>query len=444
MISGNNIIPQLRRAMLMQGAAGLTDGQLLGWFIEDRDDTAFAALVRRHGPMVWGVCCRVLANRHDAEDAFQATFLVLVRKAASVAPREMVANWLYGVARRTALKARATAARRKSREKQCTQVPEPAVIEQGIAGDLRPELDKSLSRLPEKYRVAIVLCDLESKTRKEAARQLGCPEGTLAARLARARTMLAKRLARHGFVPAAGSLAAVLSADVASAAVPTSVMDSTIKSVSAVTAGQVAGTGVISANVASLTEGVLRAMLFAKLRVATVLLIIGGAACVGAAVSGHVLIANANATATQQEEKSTASAQFATQPIENSKDGQAAGQPPPESKVRELQKERIAALKQIRADKETNVQSGTGPIEDVLQAQAAVLRAELEMCESDKETTKLLGEIVAVAKELEKCAEQRFNAGRLPRYDLLAVKVNRLEAEIALERAKIKAAPKQR
>src|SRR5262249_15803920 len=149
------------------------------------DDAAFAALVRRHGPMVWGVCRRVLDNRHDAEDAFQATFLVLVRKAASVAPREMVANWLHGVARRTALKAKATAARRKSREKQFTQVPEPGVTERGFASGPCSQFDEDLSRLPKKYRVAIVLCDLESKTRKEAAQQLGCPEGTLAARLAR-------------------------------------------------------------------------------------------------------------------------------------------------------------------------------------------------------------------------------------------------------------------
>src|SRR5262249_19569815 len=95
----NQVVRHLRRAALLHDGAGLTDGQLLGCFLEHRDETAFAALVRRHGPMVWGVCRRVLANHQDAEDAFQASFLVLVRKAASVLPREMVANWLYGVAR---------------------------------------------------------------------------------------------------------------------------------------------------------------------------------------------------------------------------------------------------------------------------------------------------------------------------------------------------------
>ena len=109
----NKVIQRLRRTMLLRDGAELTDGQLLGCFIEHRDGAAFAALVRRHGPMVWGVCCRFL-NHHDAEDAFQATFLVLVRKAAAIVPRERVANWLYGVAHQTALQARRNATRRRT------------------------------------------------------------------------------------------------------------------------------------------------------------------------------------------------------------------------------------------------------------------------------------------------------------------------------------------
>ena len=163
----------------------------------------------------------LLGNYHDAEDAFQATFLVLVRKAASIVPREMVGNWLYGVAHQTALKARATAAKRKGRERQVTDMPEPAVAGQDLWPDLQPLLDQELSRLPDKYRAVIVLCDLEGKTRKEAARQLGVPEGTVASRLARARAMLAKRLARRGVTVSGGALAAVLSEKAASAGVPT-------------------------------------------------------------------------------------------------------------------------------------------------------------------------------------------------------------------------------
>src|SRR5437773_1248448 len=142
-------IQHLRRSMLPRKAAGLTDGQLLEDYIGRRDEAALAALVWRHGPMVWGVCRRVLRSHHDAEDAFQATFLVLVRKAASIASRELLANWLYGVAHQTAMKARTTVAKRRGRERQVTEMPEPAVTEQDLWRDLQPLRDEELSRLPE-------------------------------------------------------------------------------------------------------------------------------------------------------------------------------------------------------------------------------------------------------------------------------------------------------
>jgi RNA polymerase sigma factor (sigma-70 family) len=261
----SEVIQHFRRAVLLRDGAGMTDGQLLDCFLTQRDDAAFAALVQRHSPMVWGVCRRVLPNHHDAEDAFQATFLVLVRKAASIVPREMVANWLYGVAHQTALKARATAARRKGRERQVTEMPEPTVAERDLSPDLQALLDEELSRLPDQYRSVIVLCDLEGKTRKEVAGQLGLPEGTVGSRVARARSILAKRLARHGLAVAGGAVAVVLSKNVASAGVPTSVVSSTINAASLFAAGKVAATGAISVKVAALTEGVLKTMLLNKL-----------------------------------------------------------------------------------------------------------------------------------------------------------------------------------
>jgi RNA polymerase sigma factor (sigma-70 family) len=276
----SEVIQHLRRAVLLQEGAGLTDGQLLGYFIEGQDEAAFAALVKRHGPMVWGVCRRLLSH-HDSEDAFQATFLVLFRKAASIQPRQMVANWLYGVAHQTALHSRRTAARRTARERQVTEMPDPQAVQQDVWHDLQPLLDQALSRLPDKYRVVIVLCDLEGKTRKEVARQLGVPDGTVAGRLARARVMLAKRLARHGVVLSGGALAVVLSQKAASAAMPTSVMTSTIKAVTSVAAGQAAAAGLVSAKVVALTEGVLRTMLLTKLKVPMAVLLVLGIACYG-------------------------------------------------------------------------------------------------------------------------------------------------------------------
>src|SRR5262245_53789525 len=216
----SKVIQQVRRSVLLRDGAGMTDGQLLADYVNRRDETALAAVVRRHGPMVWGVCRRVLPDYHDAEDAFQATFLVLVRRAAAIASPELLANWLHGVAHQTALKARATTAKRRARERQLTRMPEPAATEPDLWPDLQPLLDQELSRLPDMYRVAIVLCELEGKTRKEAAGQLGVPEGTLAARLARGRALLAKRLARHGLAVSGGSLAAVLAPNASSAGAP--------------------------------------------------------------------------------------------------------------------------------------------------------------------------------------------------------------------------------
>jgi RNA polymerase sigma factor (sigma-70 family) len=301
----SEIIQHLRRAVVLPDGAGLTDGQLLEDYISRRDEAALAALVRRHAPMVWGVCRRVLRNYHDAEDAFQATFLVLVRRAASIASKELLANWLYGVAHQTALKARATAAKRCAREKQVTEMPEPAVAQQDHWRDLQPVLDEELSRLPDKYRAVIVLCDLGGKTRKEAARQLGVPEGTVASRLATARTMLAKRLARHGLAVSGGALAAVVSQQAASACVPPSVVSSTIKAVTLVAAGQAAAAGVIPAKVAALTKGVLKAMLVSKLKIATPVLLLVAVAITGVGAGGlfHQTQAAPIPQATDKKEK---------------------------------------------------------------------------------------------------------------------------------------------
>src|SRR5262245_8496932 len=199
-------LEDLRSALLRRDGANLTDGQLLGSFLSRRDEAAFEALLRRHGPMVLSVCRRIIGNLHDAEDAFQATFLVLARKAASVVPRDAVGNWLYGVAYRTALKARTMALRRRMREKQVKEMPQlPAPMLENLQ-DLERVLDQELNRLPDKYRLLVVLCDLEGRTRRDVARQLGLPDGTVSNRLAAGRRMLARRLARRG-VSAAGAVA---------------------------------------------------------------------------------------------------------------------------------------------------------------------------------------------------------------------------------------------
>jgi RNA polymerase sigma factor (sigma-70 family) len=258
--------------VLSNDGAGLTDGQLLEAFLRLRDDAALAALVKRHASMVWGVCRRVLSNHQDAEDAFQVTFLVLVRKASCVMPREMVANWLYGVARQTALKARATAAKRKTRERQVTDMPEPAITGVEFSNDLQSLLDEELSRLPDNYRAAIVSCDLQGKSYKEAAIQLGVPDGTLSARLTRGRAMLARRLARRGLTVSVPSLATVLAGNAAAVSAPAGMVTNTIKTTTLFATGE-AATVLFSSRVVVLLEGVLKTMLLNKLKITTALAI---------------------------------------------------------------------------------------------------------------------------------------------------------------------------
>ncbi|HEX4608689.1 MAG TPA: sigma-70 family RNA polymerase sigma factor [Urbifossiella sp.] len=240
----------------------IPDGQFLTRFVSSGDEAAFAALVRRHGPMVWGVCRRILGNSHDAEDAFQTTFLVLARKAPSVSPADTAAPWLHGVARRAALHARRTVARRRERPMRGV----PRSIDPDF--ELEQLLDQELARLPAMHRAVVVLCELEGKTRAEAAKHLGLPEGTVASRLSRARATLARRLGRYGL-----AIAASVGLTGPAVAVPPALVSSTIH-VACLPAVHAA-----SASVASLTHGVLNAMLIAKLRVvvSVALLVVGGA-----------------------------------------------------------------------------------------------------------------------------------------------------------------------
>lgn len=278
-----DLVQHLRRSVLRDDT-GMTDGQLLDRVIHDRDDKALAVIVRRHGPMVWNVCRRILRAHHDAEDAFQATFLVLIRKAASVRPKEKLACWLFCVARKTALYMRATVTRRSRRERQVQPMPETAAMEQEDARELHALLEQELARLPEHYRVAIAGCDLEGRTRREMACQLGVPEGTLCGWLIRGRRMLARRLAQRGLAVSGGVVPALWLLDAATAAVPAPLTASTIKAVTLFAAGQSAACGVISTRVAHLMEGVLRTMLIQKLRALVTAVIVATFLAAGTAI----------------------------------------------------------------------------------------------------------------------------------------------------------------
>ena len=285
-----SVVQHLRRATLPHdGERTRADGELLGAFVAEQDALAFESLVRRHGPMVLGICRRILRHESDAEDAFQATFVVLVRKAASIMPRETVSKWLYGVAYRTSLGARRARSRRQAKEKQVVETPHPQIEFAEPWDDLRPLLDHELNRLPDKFRWPLILCDLEGRTRTSVARQLKLPGGTLSNRLASARRILAKRLTQRGLTLSAAGLATVLSENALSAQISASLIDCTVKAAMVTAAGQAAG--VISAPVAALAEGVLKAMFLTKLKNAVVAVLILSAVAVGA--GGAALTARA-------------------------------------------------------------------------------------------------------------------------------------------------------
>jgi RNA polymerase sigma-70 factor (ECF subfamily) len=244
---------------------GLTDGQLLDRFRARADasssEAAFAALMARHGPMVLGVCRRALRNPHDVADAFQATFLILVRKADTVRVDDSLGRWLYGVSRRVSVRAKRAAARQSAREVGgFALAADPSAGADTDVGELRGILDEEIGHLPEKFRSAVVLCELEGLGHDEAARQLGCAPGTVKSRLSRAREKLRSRLIRRGVAPAAWALYA----ESTSAAVPARLMETTVK------AALRSADGVISPAVTLLNQGVLRAMFVKKLSLITI------------------------------------------------------------------------------------------------------------------------------------------------------------------------------
>jgi RNA polymerase sigma factor (sigma-70 family) len=284
----HGVIRHLRQMVSPDQDGGLPDAELLRRWVAGRDEAAFEVLLWRHAPMVLGVCRRVLRDAHEAEDAFQATFLALARKAGSIGRREAPAGWLYRVAYRTALQAKAGAARRPAQDAEALAARAAETGEDLVWRDLRPVLDEEVSRLPEKYRLPFVLCHLEGKTNEEAARELGCPLGTVLSRLARARERLRARLTRRGITLPAGALAAALSGSDLSAAVPARFVGLAAQAALAAAPG---GAGVVSPGVCALAEGVLRGMAMTKLKTAAVLVLALGLLGTGAGAVAHRLSA---------------------------------------------------------------------------------------------------------------------------------------------------------
>ncbi|HQR08032.1 MAG TPA: sigma-70 family RNA polymerase sigma factor [Gemmatales bacterium] len=242
-----------------------TDRQLMERFLEDRDETAFTAIVTRHGPMVLGVCRRIIGSMHDAEDAFQATFLLLAQKAARIIPGDAVGPWLHGVACRVALKSRTMLRRRQRHERLAAQNRTEGQADLLPGHDLRSVLDQELQRLPRPYRLLVILCDLQGGTFRQVARQLQLPVGTLSGRLKRGRELLAERLARRGIALSASVLGLML-AEQATAQVPALWISTTARAATAWIAAESLVPGLVCHSVVTLVKGTATAMMWNQLK----------------------------------------------------------------------------------------------------------------------------------------------------------------------------------
>jgi RNA polymerase sigma factor (sigma-70 family) len=293
------VLLQVERLFATGTVAGLTEGQLLDRFATRRDESAFEALLQRHGPMVMGVLRRFLSDPNDVDDAFQATFLVLVRKAGTLDRKDLLGNWLYGVAYRVALRARSAGVRRQTRLALADQVeelagdsrcgPHQSVPEAVLRGEERPLLHEEVNRLPQKYRTPIVLCYFEGLTHDEAAVRLGWPVGTVKGRLARARELLRSRLSRRGVAVSTTAVSAILTSPDLKASVPASLTHLTLEAARAVARGTgpvVTACSAVSLSVASLTEGVIHTMVLSQAKSIVIpVLVAAGVLYTGACVA---------------------------------------------------------------------------------------------------------------------------------------------------------------
>jgi RNA polymerase sigma factor (sigma-70 family) len=267
------ILRYLRSLGAKERLKDVPDGELLVRFTAEQDETAFGVIVRRHGGMVLQVCRSLLHNHADADDAFQATFLVLARQARSIQKKTSLGSWLYGVAYRTALKARAARDTRKRHEAQARTAAPPQTVDELTWREAQGILHEELARLPEKYRGPLVLCYLEGKRQDEAERLLGWPHGRLRSMLERARELLRKRLLRRGLGPSAVLFAAVGLGSAVSAGPAGSLLAGTVSAAAALATTPAAASGV-PAQVAALVEGVLRDMSVSKIKLSACALLV--------------------------------------------------------------------------------------------------------------------------------------------------------------------------
>jgi RNA polymerase sigma factor (sigma-70 family) len=394
------------------------DGLLLRRFITNRDESAFAALVERHGAMVFGVCRRVLNNISDAEDAYQAAFVVLACKARAISRPELLGSWLYRVAFRAALRARAEASRRREHPLPSADIAVAPPIPDADWADLRPVLDEEIERLPQKYRLPVVLCYLEGHSNDEAARRLGCPLGTIASRLATARERLRGRLMRRGITLSSSLLASVLAVDALSATVPGTVCEAAITSALAFTSGA-ALSGAAATSSILLAKGVLRSMLLSRIRTVFIVLAILGLVGIG----GGYLATQPGADARPQDRPPAL----------------AAGDDVGAKRVAELLKLRRDAAEAVFEFRIKKVEAGAALADEAFFACSLRLhQAELDLCRTRAERVEACTTHMNRMNRADQILQAQFQAGKINIGDGAVGTYYRADAELRLERAKAK------
>ncbi len=449
-MAGTSILWYLRGLAAAGESTDAADSDLLERFSLRQDQAAFELLLARHGPMVWGVCRDLLADAHAAEDAFQATFLVLVRKARSISRRHLLGNWLYGVAHRVAARARSQAIRRLSRA--CdgvSNLPSPKTASSADA-DLARVLHEELNRLPDRYRGPIVLCHLQGKTREEAARQLGLSLDSLRGRLERGRERLRLRLTKRGITAPAAAIASLLSEKCATATVPAVLLAATAKAGWMVAAGASAAS--ISPSIVVLMEGALQAMFIQKVKLTAV-----AVAGLGILTAGTNTILQSPLAADQPplqstvEQKSGGSNERATQSREVNKPAPAEqtvfglSQADRETllaafkgseKVKSLLKGQLEAAYEQMEARFREFLAGRGTLDILLEASICVLQAELDVCPAPKDRLKSFEAHSKCMYEIMKINKLRFESGRIPISDYAQSKFFHARSELWIERLK--------
>jgi RNA polymerase sigma factor (sigma-70 family) len=406
-----DISPLLRTACALE-AAHQGDADLVRQFVADKDEAAFAVLVRRHGAMVLSVCRRLLCDTHEAEDAMQATFIVLARKAPVLKSCTVLGDWLHGVARRIALKARTARMRRQARERvgarSATIAPEPR-------NDFGPLLDEQIGRLPEKYRWPLVLCDLQGKTRHDAAKQLGWPDGTVAGRLVRARAMLAQRLLRTVKVGAVALPSAVGAAS-EQGGFAADLVHSTVRAAVAVASNK-STEGVVSSFAVILAQRELQSMMWNKIKPVVLALL----AVIVSTVAACVVLGPLAAAPGKDQDSPPA------------KPPEAASQVPEKKVPTERDKALLDAAQKQFDGRWREFVAGKTSADFIVPWSGKLLEATLRVCEKSSEKIEACKAHIERLKAVEEVNKKKLDDGAIAPTQYYQIVYYRIEAEIMLD-----------